>query len=276
MDTVLFTLGPFHVYAYGAMLSLGYGAAVMLALREARRRGWSTDLMLDYLICVFLAGLLMARVLFVLCELPYFIAFPEELLSINNGLSSLGALLGFGVVTAWILRETNWHYRHLADVLAAPLALATAIASVGTSRVGKVTALALAVVSDGQGFHPLGAYQAIGNYLTFVVVWSLRRRAMFPGQLALLTVFGLGLTQFIVGFFNDHTLILSGGQLLGLLAMALVIYVVRSTDITEGEDDEMEHYRALGPSKAPWYRRISWIWGLLLLLYVYYLRATYS
>ncbi len=276
MDTVLFTLGPFHIYAYGAMLSLGYGAAVMLALRETRRRGWSTDLMLDYLICVFIAALVMARVLFVLCELPYFIAFPEELLSINNGLSGLGAILGIAGVTAWILRETDWHPRHLADVLAAPLALGTAIASVGTSRVGKVTALALAVVSDGQGFHPLGAYQAIGNYLTFVVVWSLRRRARFPGQLALLAVFGLGLTQFVVGFFADHTWGLSGGQLLGLLAMALVIYIVRNTDITKGEDDTMEHYKALGPSKAPWHRRISWIWGLLLLLYIYYLRATNS
>ena len=273
MDTVLFTLGPFHIYAYGAMLSLGYGAAVVLALRETRRRGWSSDMMLDYLICVFIAGLLMARILFVLCELPYFTAFPEELLSINNGLSGLGAILGFVAVTAWVLRQTHWDYRHLADVLAAPLALATAITSVGTSRVGRVTALALAVVSDGQGFHPLGAYQAIGSYLTFVVVWNLRRKAKFPGQLGLLSIFGLGLTQFLVGFFAEPHFIYNGGQLLGVLAMASVIVIVRNTDITEGEEDYMEHHKALGPSKAPWYRRIGWVWGLLFLLCIYYLRA---
>lgn len=257
------------------MLSLGYGAAVMLALREARRLGWSTDLMLDYLICVFIAGLLMARLLFVLSELPYFIAFPEELLSISNGLSSFGAVIGFGLVTAWVLRRHEWDYRQLADILAAPLALGLAIASVGTSRLGRMTNLIWGVVSDGQGFQPLGAYQAIGFYLTFVVVWGLRWRARFPGQMGLLAVFCLGLTEFIVGCFAEEYLLVNSSQLLGLLAMGAVLLIIRETDITKVEG-YMEHYKALGPSKAPWYRRISWVWGLLLLLCVYYLRALNS
>ena len=254
------------------MLSWGYAAAVVLALRETRRRGWSPELMLDYLICVFIAGLLMARILFVLGELPYFLAFPEELLSISNGLSGFGAIIGFGLVTAWALRRYDGDYRHLADILAAPLAIGVAITSVGTSRVGRATNVLWAVVSDGQGFQPLGAYQAIGFYLTFVIVWSLRWRIQFPGQMGLITVFCLGLTRFVVGFFAKEYLLFNSSQLVGILAMALVILIIRETDIGESAG-YMEHYKALGPSKAPWYRRIRWIWGLLLLLSIYYLRA---
>ncbi len=269
---MLFTLGPFHIYAYGFMLSLGYGAGVVLAMREARRRGWSSEPMLDYLVCVFIAGLLMARILFVLGELPYFMAFPEELLSISNGLSAFGATIGFGLVTAWALRRYDWDYRELADILSAPLAMGIAIASVGTSRLGRATNLVWGVVSDGQRFQPLGVYQAIGSYLTFVVVWSLRWKVKFPGQMGLVTVFCLGLTQFIVGFFAEEYLFFNSGQLLGILGMGLVALIVRETDITEVEG-YLEHYKALGPSRAPWYRRISWIWGLLVLLGIYYLRA---
>ena len=275
MDTVLFTLGPVHIYAYGTMLALGYGAAVILVLREARRRDWSLEVMLDYLICVFLAGLLMARVVFVLYELPYFIAFPEEMLSLNTGLSGLGAFLGFVGVTVWFLHKTDWYYRDLADVLAPPMALAWAITSVGTSTVGRTTVLALAVVADGQRLHPLGAYQAIGNYLTFVMGWNLRRRIKFPGQLALVTAFGLGLTQLFVGVFQER-LFATGRQLFGLLTMVAVFSIVKYTDIPQQEHEEMAHYRALGPSRAPWYRRISWVWGLVLLLSIYYLRAASS
>ncbi len=258
------------------MLSLGYGAAVVLALRETRRRGWSTDSMLDYLICVFIAGLVTARALFVLRELPYFIAFPEELLCINNGLSTLGAVIGFGAVTIWVLRRHDWDYLELADILAAPLALGVAITSTGSSRVGKATALVWAVVSDGQGFHPLGAYQAIGSYLTFVIIWKLRWKVKFPGQLGLLAAFGLGLTQVLVGFFTEGAIFFNTSQISGLLAMATVIYIVRETDIPQGGEGYMEHYRALGPSRAPWHRRIGWIWGLVILLSIYYLRALKS
>ena len=257
------------------MLSLGYGAGVVLALRETRRQGLSVDLMFDYLICVFIAGLLGARILFVLGELPYFLAFPEELLSISNGLSGFGAVIGFGLVTAWVLRHHDWDYRQLADILAAPLALGMAITSVGSSRVGRPTNLIWGVVSDGQGFQPLGAYQAIGFYLTFVVVWGLRWKARFPGHMGLVAVFCLGLTEFIVGFFAEEYLLFNSGQLLGILAMGLVVLIVRETDITDVEG-YMEHYKALGPSKAPWYRRISWIWGLVLLICIYYLRAMTS
>lgn len=274
IDTVLFQLGPFHIYAYGFMLSVGYGAGIILALREARRRDLSTDLVLDYLICVFIAGLLMARLIFVLSELPYFLAFPEELLNIGNGLSPLGAVLGFGLVTFWYIHRYGWDYRVLADVLAAPLALGLAITSIGTSCLGRVTSLPWGIPWDGQRYHPLGVYQGLGSYLAFALVWSLRWKTRFPGQMWLVAVFFLGLTQFVTGFFAEEALVFNSRQLFGLLAMGLAVVLVKEKKITAADEEYMEHYKALGSSKAPWYRRIiSWLWGLLLLVLIYYCRA---
>ncbi|HHV94266.1 MAG TPA: hypothetical protein GXX47_07010 [Firmicutes bacterium] len=274
IDTVLFQLGPFHIYAYGFMLSVGYGAGIILALREARRRDFPVNLVLDYLVSVFIAGLLTARFFFVLTELPYFLAFPEDLLNIGNGLSPFGAVLGFGLVTFWYIHQYRWDYRVLADILAAPLALGLAITSVGTSCLGRMTSVPWGIHWDGDIYHPLGAYQAVGSYITFILVWSLRRKARFPGQMGLVALFFLGLTQLVTGFFAAETLFFNSRQLQGLLAVVLALVMVRGKKITAADQDYMEHYRALGPSKAPWYRRmVSWLWGLLLLLVVYFWRA---
>ena len=275
IDTVLFQLGPFHIYAYGFMLSIGYGAGIILAMREARRRELAIDLVLDYLICVFIAGLLMARFVFVIRELPYFMAFPEELLNIGNGLSPMGAVAGFGLVTAWYIYRCAWDYRVLADVLSAPLAMGLAITSIGTSTLGRVTNVPWGIPWDGLRYHPLGVYQGIGYYLSFALVWSLRRKARYPGHMALTAVFCLGLTQFITGMFAYEAAMFNLRQLVGLLAMGLALLMAQEKSVTSADEEYMEHYRALGPSKAPWYRRmISWSWGLLLLLLVYYYRAT--
>ncbi|NLA59235.1 MAG: hypothetical protein GX855_10100, partial [Firmicutes bacterium] len=244
IDTVLFQLGPFHIYAYGFMLSVGYGAGILLALREARRRDLSSDLVLDYLISVFIAGLLLSRFVFVLSELPYFLAFPEELLNIGNGLSPLGAVLGFGLVTAWYVHRYSWDYRVLADVLAAPLALGLAITSVGTSSLGRLTSVPWGIAWDGERYHPLGVYQGLGAYLSFALVWSLRWKARFPGQMGLVAVFFLGLTQFVTGFFASEAIIFNYRQLLGLLAMGLALVLLKEKKVTAADAEYMEHYKA--------------------------------
>lgn len=276
IDSVLFTLGPLHIYAYGFMLALGYGAATVLALREAKRRNWPTDVMMDYAVYLFLAGLVGGRVVFIIQELPYFLAFPEEIFFLKNGLSSLGVILGAAVVSGIMARRHRWNWWELGDILSAPLALGLSFAAVGSSRLGRITGIPWAVVTDGQGFHPLGAYYATAYYLTFTVVWNLRRRSRFTGQLTLLAVFLLSLIRFIGEFFAADGVIVNLSQVLALVGMGISLALLR-----QGAERSIpgtgSKLTATFPVQRSWpwrLRRILiWLVGLVFLLSIYYLRA---
>ena len=87
IDTVLFQLGPFHIYAYGFMLSVGYGAGIILALRggpparlsRQSRTGLSRE-------CIY-RRTLDGEVFLRSYRAPYFLAFPKICSNIGNGLS---------------------------------------------------------------------------------------------------------------------------------------------------------------------------------------------
>lgn len=66
MDPVLVQLGPLAIRWYGLLIALGVLAGSVWSLREARRRDMDTDALLDMAPWLVLAGLVGARLVFVL------------------------------------------------------------------------------------------------------------------------------------------------------------------------------------------------------------------
>ncbi|MDH4266586.1 MAG: prolipoprotein diacylglyceryl transferase, partial [Deltaproteobacteria bacterium] len=72
MYPILVKIGDFTLHTYGVLLAIGFFLAVVLALKEARRIGIDSNLIMDLSFYVLIAALLGSRLFYVLGNLEEF------------------------------------------------------------------------------------------------------------------------------------------------------------------------------------------------------------
>ena len=108
MYPVLFSLGPFTVYSFGVMMAAGFYFGSMAAVSEFRRRGGDGDKMWNYLVWVFVAGLLGSRLLSLTNDLAALARNPLQALLSGAGFVWYGGLLMLGIGTPVYLIAGLW------------------------------------------------------------------------------------------------------------------------------------------------------------------------
>lgn len=200
MLPVLFRIGPFTVHSYGTLLMIGFLAGILLARRQARRLGLSSELALDLALWILIGALPAARALFVALHWPDYAERPAEALYLwkEGGLSFHGGLLGGVLAAALFSRRRRLPFLTLADMVTPGLALGYGIARFGcllnACCYGAPTSLPwgirFPIFPDSsiltEPSHPTQVYSALGSFaiLTFLLWVQPRLRAR--GQLFLL------------------------------------------------------------------------------------------
>ncbi len=127
------------LYGYGAMLCLGFLAAIYTAAWRARRRGRPTDTIYNAALLAFLAGVVGAR-LFYIVQKHYQHGHPLglwELVKIwEGGLVFYGGLVAAAVAVGLYLRLTRRPVLYWADLMAPSLALGLAFGRGGCTLNG--------------------------------------------------------------------------------------------------------------------------------------------
>ncbi|MDD5270784.1 MAG: prolipoprotein diacylglyceryl transferase, partial [Candidatus Omnitrophica bacterium] len=94
MHPVLFEIGTFKVYSYGAALAIAFLLATSLARRKAASEGMDGDKVLDLCIVLIISGIAGARLLFVLLNIDAFTARPADIFKLwEGGLVWYGGLI---------------------------------------------------------------------------------------------------------------------------------------------------------------------------------------
>ncbi len=113
---------------YGVLIALGVLGAVVLAWRREARLGLKRETTLDLALVCVPAGILCARIYYVLFSWDYYAAHPAEILDIRGGgLAIYGGVIG-GVLAGWIYsRAKRIPFGALADLVAPGLAFGQAV-----------------------------------------------------------------------------------------------------------------------------------------------------
>jgi phosphatidylglycerol:prolipoprotein diacylglycerol transferase len=131
LDPVLVALGPWAVRWFGLFALLGIGVAIIGTLREVERTGLSRGAALDALAWALPAGVIFARVVYVLGWWDYYFTHGAEVWRLDpGGLSLWGGLIGGGAIGLARLRGNHLRL----DILAAAapsVAFGLAIARLG-------------------------------------------------------------------------------------------------------------------------------------------------
>jgi len=208
MHPILFDLGPFPLYSYGALMAVAFVLGMMVALRRARWMGVDPQVVSDLALYILLGIVAGARLLHVITNWG---AYQGHILDVfkvwEGGLAFHGGLIG--AVTACLL---YLHHRRVSpwpvgDVIIPSVALGHAIGRIGcflngccfgpetdlpwavsfppgslASQEQYGRDLLLSPACSSLPVHPTQLYSVLVLLLIFFVLLKLTRRARFPGE----------------------------------------------------------------------------------------------
>jgi prolipoprotein diacylglyceryl transferase len=234
-------LGPFTLRYYGLAIALGVLAGVWLARRRYTAVGGDAVVVDAVAGWTVAAGLVGARVGYVLPRLDRFATDPLGALAIwEGGLTFFGALAGGLVGAAWALRRRGVPLGLFVAVAAPAIPLAQAIGRWGNyfnqELYGRSTDLPWALEVEpahrvapyeaAERFHPAFLYESLWNLaLVAVLLWADRRYELRRGGLFFVYLVGYGIGRFWIELLRVDTdfrlLGLSRNNLNALLIIAV-------------------------------------------------------
>ncbi|MBL4935593.1 prolipoprotein diacylglyceryl transferase [Clostridium sp. YIM B02515] len=231
----LISFGPVHIYFFGLMIAIGIISASIFAVKQAEKRGVSEDSMLNLIIIVVIAGVVGARLFYILFYNPaFYYNNPSEILKIDEGGLSIhgGVFLAIAAGYFYSLKSKISFFK-LADIAVMALPLAQGIGRVGCDVFGKpmTTIMPWGINYGGQILHPAQVYEFILDYILFVVLWRRSYKKKFEGELFIIYLISFSIIRGVVEFFRINPVIwgpfsISHLLSLGLAIIGLVIYIL--------------------------------------------------
>ncbi len=242
---------------YGITIAIGMLLAIVLAAYVAKKSGQNPELYWDLALVVLIAGVLGARIYYVIFSWD---SYKDDLLSIFNiregGLAIYGGIIG-GFLAMYIFsRIKKQNYFLMADTVVPAIALGQVIGRWGNFfnrevfgeytdslfamrlpidavRASDISPTIWSHVEEGMNYiqvHPTFLYEGIWNVMLIALMMWLWRYKRFNGEVALLYFGGYGIGRFwIEGIRTDQLHIGNTGiavsQLLGLLLFVAAIVV---------------------------------------------------
>lgn len=239
MFPTVIKLGPFAVRSYGLMVAIGLFAALQYLLVKSRQKGLSENKITDMVLYTIVAGLIGARIAYVLTNFRFYFNNPSDIFKIwEGGLVFYGGFLaGLLALAVFVRMNPKLDFWELGDILAPAVSLGHAFGRVGCLLAGccygKPSELPWAVKFTnpeslaplGVCLHPTQIYESLGAVAIFAALDRFNTKPHKKGQTVFAYLFLYGLLRFLVEFLRGddrgaQLLSLSQGQMISLIIIA--------------------------------------------------------
>jgi len=211
MHPVLFRIGSLEIRTYGVILIIAFLAGIWWVSRKLKPYGVSSDDVWNLTITVVIAGIVGARIAFVIQHWPYFSRNIGEAFAVwHGGLTYYGGFLGAlpaGIAYACYKR---FPLRPTLDAVAQALALGIFIGRwacfFNGCCYGHPTGVPWCIVYPPEHetypacVHPSPLYESFGNLIAFGILLILERKKPWPGFIFAAYLFMQPLVRFLVDF----------------------------------------------------------------------------
>ncbi|MCL2789706.1 MAG: prolipoprotein diacylglyceryl transferase [Desulfobulbus sp.] len=223
IDPVMLAVGPIQIRWYGMMYVLGFAAAYLLVLYQAKRFHWQQivdrldDLHLFLIIGVVIGGRL-GYVLFY--NLSYYLAHPLAIPALwTGGMSFHGGCLGAILAGVLCCRRMGLNFWKAADLFIVAVPIGLFFGRLGNfingELFGRITTVPWGMIFPEGGplpRHPSQLYEALLEGLTlFAILWAIKAKpwqqassSRWPHGSVLILFLGLyGCVRFLVEFVRE-------------------------------------------------------------------------
>ena len=241
-----FNIGPLFVRFYGIILMSGAVAGAILATREAKRRGYDSEIVWDLFVYLLIGGIIGARIWHILTPSPstgvtagWYFSHPLDALAIwKGGLGIPGAIIGGLIALFFYSRRMGINFLEWTDIASPSLALGQAIGRWGNffnqELYGAPTNLPWKIYINPANrlpdylnfdyYHPLFLYESLWNLMNmFLLLWISRRfsESLKNGDIFLVYLVIYPIGRFLLDFLRlDASLV--GGININQTIMAIV------------------------------------------------------
>ncbi len=195
MHPILVRIGSLNIYSYGALVAIGFLAAIRVAAGDTGRRGFDRESFYDMAFWLVLAAIAGARLFHVLVYWSYYAASPSEIYRIwNGGLVFYGGLLAAVAACLVFLRRRGLPFLPTADAAALGIPLGLAFGRIGCALAGccygKPTTVPWGIVFSNPAslaplhvpLHPTQLYESLAGFAIFGILAATRDRFSTPGM----------------------------------------------------------------------------------------------
>lgn len=216
MHPILFEYGSLKLYTYGLFLALAFLGAIFIAAREARRLGLPVETFYDLCFYAVVAALAGSRLMYVVLDLPTFLAHPLKIFALwEGGLDFQGGVILAFAVAIWYIRRHRLPWRPTLDALALGMPVGQFFGRIGCFMAGccygSPSSLPWAVVFSNpqtlcplrEPLHPAQLYESFLSLGVFGALTLLKTRKRYDGQMILAYFYLAGVVRFFVEFFRS-------------------------------------------------------------------------
>ncbi|MDO8578748.1 MAG: prolipoprotein diacylglyceryl transferase [Dehalococcoidales bacterium] len=240
IDPILIHIGPLTIRWYGLMYVVGIIVGLLVVQPYAKAKGLTTDILETIVPWAVLAGLVGARLYFVVQQpLGQYLSQPWRIIAFwEGGMAFYGAIFGVLLVLVIASRLLKFPLLTLLDVAGLFGAVGQFFGRIGNiingDIIGYPTTLPWGFVYANPNsfaprhdiaYQPAALYEAVINVVLFGILWRLRNKFK-PGVLFFVYLIGYSITQIIVFFWRDNEVVFLGLKQAQVTAIGVIIAAV--------------------------------------------------
>jgi phosphatidylglycerol:prolipoprotein diacylglycerol transferase len=235
MFPIICKIGPVTIYAYGLMFAVAVTLCTFLLSRDAGKIGIKQDVVFDLAFWVIAAGILGARLFYILLHLEFFAGNLLEMIMLQNGgLAWQGGLIFACAAGVMFLKKKGLSLGVMLDLAAPYAALGQSIGRVGCffngCCYGREVPWGIFFPVHQAHMHPTQLYLSFGLLILFFILRIYQKTSHRVGSVFTFYLFLDALLRFVVEFFRaDHDVFVFGlsiyqGVCLGLMVWAVYVH----------------------------------------------------
>lgn len=246
----LFNIFGLSISTHGAGIALAALLAILLTRRQAKLYGVDPDIVYDFATYALIAGVVGARIWYVMFSWKNYAGDPLSILRIwEGGLALQGGLLGGIIAGIWFTKKHKIPVWSFADMVAPGLILAMAVGRIGDFMAGDDYGIVweqfgvvykpgtMAYENNGPvPLFPTALFEAAADLIIMGAVLLLRKRNLFDGFRFLFMLATYSVARFFLEFTRGDSLYtffnLRSAQVTSvltiLIAVGLMIYRSKS------------------------------------------------
>ena len=234
----LFGVDGLNITWYGVIIASGMLLGILLASLRAKRRGWTTDLVLDFILLAIPLAVIGARLYYVAFEWEQYAPNLIKIFAINEGgLAIYGAVIGGFLAAFLFTRASKFPFLKLLDLVIPSLILGQMLGRWGNfvnqEAFGGVVSnpslqffpFAVYIDALGEWHQATFFYESFCNAILLTVTLLLSRKQPKDGTLLATYFIGYGLIRIIVEGFRTDSLYLVGNIRVSQLLSGILILV---------------------------------------------------